>query len=175
MRLNRDFFERETLLVAQDLLGMVLCRQVGNAVKRGIIVETEAYTQEDPSCHAYRRTKRSETMFKDAGLSYVYFIYGMHHCMNVVTEPRERGCAVLLRALEPLEDLGDTNGPSKLCKQMQITKELNELDMTTSEVLWIEQGDKPSKIITTTRIGIKQAADYPWRFYVEGNKWVSKK
>lgn len=175
MRLSRDFFERETLIVAQDLLGMVLCRQVGDTVKKGIIVETEAYTQEDPSCHAYRRTKRSETMFKEGGLSYVYFIYGMYHCMNIVTEPKERGCAVLLRALEPVGDLDNTNGPGKLCKQMQITKELNELDMTTSEELWLEQGDKPSKIITTTRIGIKQAADYPWRFYIEGNKWVSKK
>jgi DNA-3-methyladenine glycosylase len=99
MRLNREFFERDTLVIAKDLLGAVLCRKVDGIVKKGIIVETEAYTQEDPSCHAYRRTKRSETMFKEAGLSYVYFTYGMHHCMNIVTESKERGCAVLIRAV----------------------------------------------------------------------------
>lgn len=175
MRLTQEFFERDTLCVAQNLLGAVLFRKLGSTVKKGIIVETEAYIQEDPSCHAYRRTKRSETMFKDAGLSYVYFTYGMHHCMNVVTEPKERGCAVLIRALEPVVDLDNTNGPAKLCKQMQITRELNEIDLTSSDVLWIEEGTSPVEIVTTTRIGISQAMDYPWRFYIKGNKWVSKK
>lgn len=176
MRLTQEFFERDTLVVAKDLLGAVLCRQIDGVVKKGIIVETEAYTQEDPSCHAFRRTKRSETMFKDAGLSYVYFTYGIHHCMNIVTEPKERGCAVLIRALEPIMgDLENTNGPAKLCKQMQITKELNEIDLINSDVLWIEKGIAPSEVVTTTRIGITQATDYPWRFYIKDNKWVSKK
>ncbi|MEI8377365.1 MAG: DNA-3-methyladenine glycosylase [bacterium] len=175
MRLTQEFFERDTLCVAKDLLGAVLCRKVDGIVKKGIIVETEAYTQEDPSCHAYRRTKRSETMFKEAGLSYVYFTYGMHHCMNIVTEPKERGCAVLIRALEPVCNLDNTNGPARLCKQMQITRELNEIDLATSDVLWIEKGTAPLEIITTTRIGITQAVNYPWRFYIKDNKWVSKK
>jgi DNA-3-methyladenine glycosylase len=177
MRLeDREFFLRDTLTIAKDLLGYVLCRQVDGAIKKGIIVETEAYTQEDPSCHAFRRTKRSETMFKEGGISYVYFTYGMHHCMNIVTEPKERGCAVLIRALESIsDDLENTNGPAKLCKQMQITRELNEEDMLSSSVLWIEKGINPKEIVTTTRIGITQAADYPWRFYIKDNKWVSKK
>ena len=175
MRLTQEFFERDTLCVAKDLLGAVLCRKIGDVVKKGIIVETEAYTQEDPSCHAYRRTKRSEAMFKDAGLSYVYFTYGMHYCMNIVTEPKERGCVVLIRALEPVCGLDNTNGPAKLCKQMQITRELNEVDLTSSDVLWIEEGTSPEEIVTTTRIGITKAVDYPWRFYIKGNKWVSRK
>lgn len=176
MRLTQEFFERDTLCVAKDLLGAVLCRSIDGIVKKGIVVETEAYTQEDPACHAYRRTKRSETMFKDAGLSYVYFTYGMHHCMNVVTEPKERGCAVLIRALEPVsEALVNTNGPAKLCKQMQITRELNEIDLSKSDELWIEAGASPQEIVTTTRIGITQATEYPWRFYIKDNKWVSKK
>ncbi len=176
MRLNRDFFLQETIVVAQSLLGAVLCRNIDGEIKKGIIVETEAYTQEDPSCHAFRRTKRSETMFKKGGLSYVYFTYGMHHCMNVVTEHEERGCAVLIRALEPVgRNLENTNGPAKLCKQMQISRELNETDLTESEVLWIEKGTEPSEIVTSTRIGITQAKDYPWRFYIKDNLWVSKK
>lgn len=175
MRLAQEFFLQDTLVVAQNLLGAVLCRSIDGEIKKGIIVETEAYTQEDPSCHAFRRTKRSETMFKTGGISYVYFTYGMHHCMNVVTEPEERGCAVLIRALEPIcENLENTNGPAKLCKQMQITRELNEVDLIKSDILWIEKGSVPSEIITTTRIGITQAKDYPWRFYIKNNRWVSK-
>lgn len=176
MRLSRDFFLQDTLIVAKNLLGAVLCRNIDGKIQKGIIVETEAYTQEDPSCHAFRRTKRSETMFKKGGLSYVYFTYGMHHCMNVVTEPEERGCAVLIRALEPVcENLENTNGPAKLCKQMQITRELNEIDLIKSDILWIEKGSTPPEIITTTRIGITQATDFPWRFYIKDNFWVSKK
>lgn len=175
MRLSRDFFLQDTLIVAKSLLGCVLCRNIDGKIKKGIIVETEAYTQEDPSCHAFRRTKRSETMFKIGGLSYVYFTYGMHHCMNVVTEPEERGCAVLIRAVEPVENLENTNGPAKLCKQMQITRELNEIDLLKSDILWIEKGAAPSEIVTATRIGITQAKDYLWRFYIKNNPWVSKK
>lgn len=177
--LKREFYNRNTLDVAKDLLGHKLCREINGEVLSGIIVETEAYTADDPACHAFRgKTPRSATLFKQAGLAYVYFTYGMHHCFNVVTEEEEIAGAVLIRALEPLGDLVETNGPAKLCKQMQITRELNEIDLASDDsCLWIEEGIKvpKNKIHTTTRIGIKQAADYPWRFYVKDNRFVSKK
>lgn len=178
-RPKQDFYNRNTLEVAKDLLGYKLCRKINGQILSGIIVETEAYTQDDPSCHAYRgKTKRSGTLFKRPGIAYVYFTYGMHHCFNVVTEDEETAGAVLIRALDPLEPLCNTNGPARLCKAMDITRELNEVDLTSHDSeLWIEEGIKVSKnkIHTTTRIGIKQAADYPWRFYIKDNEFVSKK
>jgi len=177
--LKQDFYNRKTLEVAKDLLGYKLCRKINGRILSGIIVETEAYTQDDPSCHAFGgKTPRSITLFKKPGLAYVYFTYGMHHCFNVVTEPEETAGAVLIRALDPIGDLENTNGPAKLCKEMNITRELNEVDLTSEKsCLWIEKGIEitKNKIHTTTRIGIKQAADYPWRFYVKENRFVSKK
>lgn len=178
-RLKKDFYNRNTLDVAKDLLGYRLCRKINGQVLSGIIVETEAYTQNDPACHAFRgKTPRAITLFKKPGLAYVYFTYGMHHCFNVVTEPEETAGAVLIRALDPIEPLINTNGPAKLCRELFITKELNEVDLThKNSELWIEKGIEitEDEIHTTTRIGIKQAADYPWRFYVQGNSFVSKK
>lgn len=177
--LSRDFYNRDTIEVAKDLLGCKLCRNVGGRILEGIIVETEAYTQNDPACHAYKgKTPRAITLFKQPGIAYVYFIYGMYHCFNVITEPEETAGAVLIRALEPLSSLENTNGPGKLCREMFITKDLNEVDVISKDSgLWIEKGVEvcKSKIHTTTRIGIKQAADYPWRFYIKDNKFVSKK
>lgn len=181
--LSRDFYNRDTLIVAQELLGCKLCRRIGDKVLEGIIVETEAYKQHDPACHAFRgKTKRAITLFKEPGLSYVYLIYGMYNCMNVVTEPYDTAGAVLIRALEPLGELVDskgTNGPGKLCREMQITKELNEIDITNDKGdIWVERGSKykldDNNIVTTTRIGIKVAEDYPWRFYIRDNRDVSK-
>lgn len=175
--IDRNFYNRDTLVVAKELLGCKLCRRIGDKVVEGIIVETEAYTQDDPACHAYRgKTPRSITLFKKPGLAYVYLIYGMYHCVNVTTEPEETAGAVLIRALEPV-NTENTNGPGKLCRALEITKDLNEVDITDDNSgLWIEYFKKydDSEIFTTTRIGIKLAADYPWRFYVKDNKYVSK-
>lgn len=177
--LKRDFYNRNTLEVAKDLLGCKLCRKINGEILSGIIVETEAYTQDDPACHAYRgKTPRAITLFKKPGLAYVYFIYGMYHCFNVTTEPEETAGAVLIRALEPVGAVCSTNGPGKLCRELKISRELNEVDLThENSPLWVEEGvNVPKKDIhTTTRIGIKQAAEYPWRFYVKDNKFVSKK
>lgn len=177
--LNRNFYSRNTLEVAKDLLGCKLCREINGQILSGIIVETEAYTQNDPACHAYRgKTPRAITLFKKPGIAYVYFTYGMHHCFNVVTEPQETAGAVLIRALDPMEPLCNTNGPAKLCREMNITREQNEVDLTCyTSCIWIEKGIKiqENKIHTTTRIGIKQAAEYPWRFYIKENAFVSKK
>lgn len=177
--LSRDFYNRNTLEVAKDLLGCKLCRNIDGNVISGIIVETEAYTQDDPACHAFKgKTPRASTLFKQPGIAYVYFIYGMYHCFNVITEPEGTAGAVLIRALEPVSCELNTNGPGKLCREFKITKEFNEADLTcVSSDIWIEKGIKvpKEKIHTTTRIGIKQAADYPWRFYVKDNVFVSKK
>lgn len=177
--IKREFYLQDTLKVAKSLLGCNLCRRIGNNVLRGKIVETEAYKQNDPACHAYRGiTKRCATLYKDAGIAYVYFIYGMYHCFNVVTESEGRGCAVLIRALEPYGSLNNTNGPSKLCRAMNITRELNEINLTdVDSEIWLEYGDKTENknIVQTTRIGIKEGVKLPWRFYVRDNKWVSKK
>lgn len=178
-KLKQDFYNRNTLEVAKDLLGCKLCRKINEQILSGIIVETEAYTQNDPACHAYRgKTPRAITLFKRPGIAYVYFTYGMHHCFNIVTEPQEIAGAVLIRALDPIEPLCNTNGPAKLCREMHITREQNEADLTCNlSCIWIEEGIEipKNKIHTTTRIGIKQAADYPWRFYVKDNAFVSKK
>lgn len=176
--LSKDFYKRKTLIVAKELLGCKLTHNINGKNLSGMIVEVEAYTQNDPACHAFRgKTPRAITLFKNPGLSYVYFIYGMYHCMNVVTEPFDTAGAVLIRALEPLENVKNTNGPGKLCREMMITKELNEIDLTDEKSpMFIEKYAKISKnsIIETTRIGIKQAADYKWRFYIKDNKFVSK-
>lgn len=177
--LTCDFYNRSTLDVAKDLLGCKLCRELNGNILSGIIVETEAYTQDDPACHAFKgKTPRAITLFKKAGLSYVYFIYGMYHCFNVTTEPEGIAGAVLIRALEPIYPLLNTNGPGKLCRELKITKENNEVDIISKDSgLWIEQGISipKTKIHTTTRVGIKHASEYPWRFYIKGNAFVSKK
>lgn len=177
--LKRKFYTKNTLVVARELLGKTLCRRDGNIIYKGKIVETEAYTQDEPACHAFRgKTPRAKVLFDKGGICYVYFVYGMHYCVNVVTEKEGFGAAVLIRALEPIENLSNTNGPAKLTKEMNITKELNNVDMTTGKSdIWIEDAHDISdeNIIQTVRIGIKAAVDLPWRFYIKDNKWVSKK
>lgn len=177
-RLNSEFYNRDTLEVARALLGCKIFHKTSEGILSGIIVETEAYKQNDPACHAYKgKTKRAATLFKQPGLSYVYLIYGMYYCINFVTEPEETAGAVLIRAIEPIEPLKNTNGPGKLCREMKITKEHNEIDTTLpNSILWVEQEQKiPSKVIVaTSRIGIKQATQYPWRFYIKNNPNVSK-
>ncbi len=177
--LKKNFYKRDTLEVARDLLGKVLCRKIDDKILKGIIVETEAYTQEDPSCHAYRGiTPRCKSLFAEPGTLYVYFTYGMYHCCNISTYKKDYGCGVLIRALEPVQNLDNTNGPAKLCREMNITKELDGTDIKNKKGnIWIEdfQSYTSAEIIQTTRVGIKEGIDLPWRFYVKNNKWVSKK
>lgn len=178
--ITRDFCKRPTIEVTQDLLGCILHRRLNDGtILSGIIVETEAYTQNDPACHAYKgKTPRSAQLFGECGLAYVYLIYGMYHCFNVVAEPEETAGAVLIRALEPILPLTHTHGPGRLCKSMNITKELNGSDLTSeNNDLWITYGNKipKNKIIQTTRIGISVAKDFKWRFYIKENPHVSVK
>ena len=187
--LSTSFYSAPTLTVAQALLGqyLVLDTPEGDAILSRI-VETEAYTQDDPACHAYnRRGGRSETLYKQPGLSYVYFIYGMYFCLNAVTEPVDRAGAVLIRAVEPVHHSHNpdslaalkTHGPGRLCKALGITKDAhNEQDLThVDSRIRIHPGPSIAThaITTTTRIGIQQATDYPWRFYITDNPYVSVK
>jgi DNA-3-methyladenine glycosylase len=175
--------------VAPRLLGCQLVREIDGQRLVGRIVETEAYDQSDAASHSYRgETPRTSVMFGPAGYLYVYFTYGMHYCCNIVTGPPGQGSAVLIRSLEPLqgEELMSlnrrgktgqnlTNGPAKLCQALSIDKRLNGHDLRKAPLkLIIKPPLAPEAIVQTTRVGISRAADVPWRFYIRGNKFVSK-
>ena len=179
-RLNSAFFEQSTVHVAQALIGKVLVFRSSKGTVKGIINETEAYTQDEPACHAYRgKTPRNQTMFDRAGLLYVYFIYGMYYCANIVTETPGRGCAVLLRSIIPLQnrDLmiqnrpaksrAIANGPGKLCQAYGLDKSHDGTDLCTKgAIVYVEDiGFTPTTIEQSTRIGISKATDLPWRFF----------
>ncbi len=181
--LKRFFFERPTLKVAPELLGKTLVlRQSRQKQRLGIIVEVEAYTKDDPACHAARgKTPRNEVMFGPGGFSYVYFIYGMYHCLNFVTEKKETPGAVLIRALEiPDKDPKVASGPGKLCRYLKVTKDHNAIDCCNENSPLIVTNNsllknKKATIIQTTRIGISQAVEHPWRWYIDESNSVSKK
>jgi len=188
MKLQRKFFSRRTDLVAEDLLGCILVRKIGNKKLSGKIVETEAYFgEDDPASHAFRGiTPRNKLMFGKPGFAYVYFIYGNHYCLNFTTEIEGKAGAVLIRALEPLEGIDMmmknrgveearklTNGPGKLTQALQITKEQNGLDLT-GNILYVLSGERPLETVKKTRIGIKNGKDMKLRFYIKGNVFVSK-
>ena len=177
-RLPESFFNRNTLRVAKEMLGKVLCIKNGGKILRGIIIETEAYRGEDDLAnHASKgRTKRTETMYLKAGTIYVYLIYGMHFCLNIVTEKENYPSAVLIRGISPLStlnvDSGDDEkiiGPGRTSRYFGIDKSFNGLDVSGNKI-WLEYwGIKVSKkdIITSKRVGIdyaKHCKDYLWRF-----------
>lgn len=168
--LKRRFYDRDTLKVAQDLLGKILYRKVNGKILSGKIVETEGYLQNDKACHAARgKTPKNEVMFGPPGHAYVYFIYGMYHCLNAVTRPEGIGEAVLIRAVEPIENIKEeTNGPGKLCRAFDIDKSLNGVDLTKGDFVILDS-DKQVKVKRATRIGIKEDADKLWRFYTESD------
>lgn len=171
---SEEFFSRPTLEVAPDLLGTILCRRLSRSdVVFAPIVEVEAYTADDPACHASRgMTKRCEVMFGPAGRSYVYFVYGMYHCLNVVTEPGGTAGAVLIRAI----GIEGGNGPGKLCKTWQINRSHNAGNlMDPAGELWLVAGTAPSlgEIGRSGRVGISLAQDRLWRFFIKGHPQVS--
>lgn len=188
MKLDKPFYSRPTLTVARKLLGQVLVRRSPQGHCAGIIVETEAYTQDDPACHGFRgKTKRNASMFGRPGLGYVYLIYGMHYCFNVVTDREGRGEAVLIRALEPLSGtalmearrgMQDRkllcSGPARLCQALDITTREDGIDLLEDSI-FILAGRAPEKLVQTTRVGINRGKDLPYRFYIDGNTFVSRK
>ena len=189
--IQSDWCDRPSVEVAPDLIGCTLVRQMpDNMIVRGLIVETEAYAPDDPACHAYRgKSNRNAAMFGPPGCSYVYLIYGMYHCLNVVTEPEGVGSAVLIRALSldrlPLSLTPQqakaphrvAAGPGKLCRTLEIDRALDGVIYHPSSGLWLEPSknalDK-SDIVQTTRIGITKAAERPWRWYLKDHPAVSK-
>ncbi len=190
--IEADWCDRPSLQVAPDLIGCTLIRQLPNGpLIRATIVETEAYAPEDPACHAFRGpTKRNAAMFGPPGHSYVYLIYGMYHCLNVVTEKPGIGSAVLIRALAlksipPGLDEKQTKkphriaaGPGKLCRALEIDRALDGVLYHPDSGLWLEHRANPipaESIVQTTRIGITKAAEEPWRWYLKDNPSVSKK
>lgn len=195
--IDPGWLSRPSPEVAPDLLGCTLVRQFSDGQTcRGMIVETEAYAPGDPACHAYRRqTVRNTVMFGAAGMSYVYLIYGMYHCLNVVTDLEGLPSAVLIRALQ-LESLPNwidpkqtkkphlvAAGPGKLCRALKIDLSLTAKPFQPHSPLWLEHRTKKfqqecdrqvTRFVQTTRIGLTQGADIPWRWYIQGCPAVSR-
>lgn len=179
-KLPRAFYNRDTTLVARELLGHHLVHEVEGVKRIGKIVEVEAYVgQHDLACHTSKGlTKRTATMFGEPGHAYVYLIYGIYHCLNVVTEPAGNGSAVLIRALEPLEHLtARTTGPGLLCNAMGIDKTLNGADLLGDQLYIVEGPMDAPKIVEATRVGVHYAKEWAHkllRFYIQGNAFVSR-
>ncbi|MEP5613966.1 MAG: DNA-3-methyladenine glycosylase [Cyclobacteriaceae bacterium] len=191
-KLDRSFYERaDVVAVARDLLGKYLVSKIDETLTVGKIVETEAYSgRNDKACHANnRRTPRTEVMYGRGGHSYVYLCYGIHHLFNVVTNVEEMADAVLVRALEPISGISEmelrrkgsdnlTKGPGVLTQAMGIKSSTTGLDLL-GDSIWLCHGDNERlEIEVDTRIGVEYAMEdalKPWRFYVKGNKYVSKK
>ncbi len=192
--LPRNFYDAPPDEVARRLLGKALIRELDGELLAGRIVETEAYFGvDDAAAHsAAGRTLRNTVLFGPPGYAYVYFIYGVHYCLNVSCEPEGQAGCVLIRALEPLAGLDSMNknrhlkigangraltgGPGKLCSALAITRRENGCDMTLprSALRIIEDGFEPSGIQVTPRVGIRKAADRPLRFFLQGSTCVSR-
>jgi len=169
--LARTYFNRSTLDVARSLIGKHLVRQTSNGLLSGRIVETEAYIgPEDLACHASRgRTARTDVMFGPAGVAYVYLIYGMYHCLNVVTEREGYPAAVLIRAVEETESASLIDGPGRVCRFFDIDRQLNRWDLTQRERLWLEDRSErvENEVLASPRIGVDYAGEWaakPFRF-----------
>jgi DNA-3-methyladenine glycosylase len=190
-RLPRSFYARRASAVAPDLLGRILIRRSESGVRLAArIVETEAYEPHDPASHAYHgRTARNAVMFGKPGHLYVYFTYGMHHCMNAVTGPAGEGMAVLIRAAEPIEGVTEMrarrgrdrerdlcSGPAKLCQAFGVDLALNGTDLVQGSDLWIAEGTRvpTARIVAGPRVGIRVGNEYAWRFSVADDPFVSR-
>ncbi|MEE8392592.1 MAG: DNA-3-methyladenine glycosylase [Anaerolineae bacterium] len=193
--MNRDFFARDTLTVARELLGQRLVRVLDGERLSGRIVEVEAYIgEDDQASHAHPgRTRRNAPMYGPPGHSYVYFLYGMHHCFNVVTEREGFPAAVLVRALEPLEgienmrelrggrpDLPLTSGPARLCQALDIDRHFDGADLCVPGAFLFLEKDATipdDTVATGPRVGVRGgevAVTIPWRFYVQESKHISR-
>ena len=180
--LPKKFYQRDTVVVARDLLGKRLVRKIGNYEMSGIINETEAYRyKDDPASHAFQNiTDRNKVMFGEVGISYVYFTYGMHYCFNVVAKKSKRSAeAVLIRGINPEKGIKRmwenrnikniknlTNGPPKLTQALEITKEHYGLDLRKKSKIYIENIPSNNKIKIAARVGIKNGKEMLWNFKI---------
>ncbi len=186
--IGRSFYARPTTVVARELLGKILVRRIGKATLTGRIVETEAYTSDDPASHAYRgRTEVNRALFGQVGHAYIYLTHG-HHCLNVVAKRGKPAGGVLIRAIEPLRgidlmrklrgEIGSrylARGPGNLTRALKIDKRFYGLDLTKSGPLFIAEADSESfRVARTARIGVTAAEEKRWRFIVRDNPFVSR-
>lgn len=188
-KLDRDFYRRDTTEAAQVLLGKIIVVNTADGRLSGRIVETESYSFGDPAAHSTRgRTPRTEVMFGEAGHAYIYFIHGLHHCMNIVSHPDDVPGGVLIRALEPIEGIEQMrlnrgmesitalcSGPGKLTQAMQIDKSLLGEDLLGDRLYVVDDGVDVGEIVARPRIGVTLAADRLLRFYpAKYRQWVSR-
>ena len=168
-------------MVAPNLIGCFLIKRISkNNYLAGVIVETEAYSQEEASCHGFSgKTQRNETLFGDPGKFYIYLSYGIYHCANIVTGKRNWANGVLLRSIAIKgEDERIASGPGLLAKRFGLNRSHNNLLLSPENDFWIAEGEnlkKMGKLVQTTRIGISQAKDIPWRWYLESSRSISKR
>ena len=201
-KLNREFYNRDSIIVAKELLGKLLVHNINGQEIITKIVETEAYMGViDKAAHSYggRRTPRVEVMYGEPGYSYVYLIYGMYNCFNIVSNEVGTPQAVLIRGVEPIEGIdvmaqnrynkplelltknqikGLTNGPGKLCKALAIDRSLNGLDLCGNKLYVLEGDNEGFEMVSAKRIGIdyaEEARDYLWRYYIKDSNYVSVK
>jgi len=187
--LPRRFYARPVLTVARDLLSHLLVHETPEGVVVGRIVETEAYRgADDPASHAYRLTPRSRIMAGPPGIAYVYFTYGNHYCLNVVTGPEGRSAAVLLRAVEPVAGIDLmaarrgtahprllASGPGRLTAALGVTRRHNGWDLTRPPLFIADGRPGQRRIATSPRVGIRRAVERPWRFYLKDSAYVSRR
>lgn len=195
-KLDLSFYQRnDTLKICKDLLGKVLVTNINNNITTGRIVEAEAYLgANDKASHSYnnKKTQRTEVMFLNGGISYVYLCYGIHYLFNIVVGEQNNSCAILIRAIQPLKGINImlkrrklsyatknlTNGPGKLAQALGITAKLNK-QLLINNMIWIEDHEiklEKKDILSSPRIGVDYAGDdakLPYRFYIKKNKWVS--
>ncbi|MEA3500066.1 MAG: DNA-3-methyladenine glycosylase [Candidatus Marinimicrobia bacterium] len=196
-KLNKSFYTRDVITVAREVLGKIFVNKIGDVLLSGKVVEVEAYHgATDKSAHSYNGiTKRNNIMFETGGLLYVYFIYGIHNCCNIVTGKQGEGDAILIRGIEPLsgiekmsfnrykknnisnsEKLNLSNGPGKICQAFKINRDQNGINLTGNQIYLLNNKKiKEEEIISTKRIGIKRSEALQWRFYIKNNQYVSKK
>ena len=189
-RLPRRFFARPATTVAPELLGRVLVRRLADGARLAVrLVEVEAYEPDDPASHAFRGpSPRNLVMFGPPGRLYVYFTYGMHYCANVVTSAEGQGSAVLLRAAEPLEGLDEMarhrglddvlrlcSGPGRLTQALAMERSLDGADLVRGTEVFLTAGEplEPSRVMRTTRVGVRVGTDRRWRFLERGSPFVS--
>lgn len=198
-KLKKDFYNRNVLLVAQELLGKIFVykNHSSGEILKGRIVEVEAYNGKvDEAAHTFNgKTERNKIMFEEGGFLYVYFTYGIHYCSNIVVGKKDEGTAVLMRGMEPIkgfetfaqnrfgkpeireqEKINLLNGPAKICKAFGIDRKHNATNLLKNEIYLENVPEiKEKEIVKTTRIGIKKSKDLPWRFYIKENSFISKK
>ena len=179
--LTKEFFSRSSHLVAPSLIGCFLIKRISKeSFLTGVIVETEAYSQEEASCHGFSgKTERNKTLFGEPGNFYIYLSYGINSCVNIVTGKRNWANGVLLRSIAIKgENERIASGPGLLAKRFGLNRNFDNLPLSPANNFWITEGEnlkETGSIVQTTRIGISQAKDIPWRWYLKSSRSVSKR